>query len=170
MFGAAMPEEGIHAALVPGAVDGWSVLLGRYGKLGLGPALQPAIRIAEQGFPLTERIGGEWQVSARLLAKDPDSAKTYMPGGKSLGWGDIFRNPDLAKALRLIAEGGRDAFYKGPIAQAIVAKSQALGGSFQPGDFDKIHARWVEPISTTFRGTTIHEMPPSTQALPCSRS
>ena len=164
-FGAAMPEEGIHAALVPGAVDGWSVLLARYGKLGLGPALQPAIRIAEQGFPLSERIGGEWQVSARLLAKDPDSAKTYMPGGKSLGWGDIFRNPDLAKAFRLIASGGRDAFYKGPIAEAIVAKSQILGGGFVRKDFDTIHARWVEPISTTFKGYTIHEMPPSTQGF-----
>ena len=165
LFGAQMPEEGIHTALVPGAVDGWSVLLARYGKLGLGPALQPAIRIAEQGFPLSERIGGEWQVSAALLAKDPDSAKVYMPGGKSLGWGDIFRNPDLAKAFRLIASGGRDAFYKGPIAQAIVAKSQALGGSFAAADFSTIHARWVEPISTTFQGTTIHEMPPSTQGF-----
>lgn len=165
MFGAQMPEEGIHAALVPGAVDGWSVLLERYGKLGLGPALQPAIRIAEQGFPLTERIGGEWQVSARLLAKDPDSARVYMPGGKSLGWGDIFRNPDLAGAFRLIAKDGRDAFYKGPIAKAIVAKSQSLGGGFALADFDTIHARWVEPISTTFKGTTIHEMPPSTQGF-----
>ncbi|GEN98981.1 gamma-glutamyltranspeptidase [Novosphingobium sediminis] len=165
MFGKSMPEEGIHAALVPGAVDGWSVLLARYGKLGLGPALQPAIRIADQGFPLTERIGGEWQVSARLLAKDPDSAKTYMPGGKSLGWGDIFRNPDLAGAFRLIAKDGRDAFYKGPIAKAIVAKSQSLGGGFALADFDTIRARWVEPISTTFKGTTIHEMPPSTQGF-----
>lgn len=165
MFGAQMPEEGIHAALVPGAVDGWSVLLERYGKLGLGPVLQPAIRIAEQGFPLTERIGGEWQVSARLLAKDPDSARVYMPGGKSLGWGDIFRNPDLAGAFRLIAKDGRDAFYKGPIAKAIVAKSQSLGGGFALADFDTIHARWVEPISTTFKGTTIHEMPPSTQGF-----
>lgn len=165
MFGTQMPEEGIHAALVPGAVDGWSVLLERYGKLGLGPALQPAIRIAEQGFPLTERIGGEWQVSARLLAKDPDSARVYMPGGKSLGWGDIFRNPDLAGAFRLIAKDGRDAFYNGPIAKAIVAKSQSLGGGFALADFDTIHARWVEPISTTFKGTTIHEMPPSTQGF-----
>jgi gamma-glutamyltranspeptidase / glutathione hydrolase len=165
LFGAQMPEAGIHTALVPGAVDGWSVLLARYGKLGLGPALQPAIRIAEQGFPLSERIGGEWQASAALLAKDPDSAKVYMPGGKSLGWRDIFRNPDLANALRLVASGGRDAFYKGPIAQAIVAKSQALGGSFAAADFSTIHARWVEPISTTFQGTTIHEMPPSTQGF-----
>ena len=165
MFGAHMPEAGIHAALVPGAVDGWSVLLGRYGKLGLSAALQPAIRIAEQGFPLSERIGGEWQSSQALLAKDPDSAKVYLQQGKAPGWGDIFKNPDLAKTFRLIAAGGRDAFYKGPVAEAIVAKSQSLGGGFALADFDTIHARWVDPISTTFKGYTIHEMPPSTQGF-----
>jgi len=165
MFGAHMPEAGIHAALVPGAVDGWSVLLGRYGKLGLGAALQPAIRIAEQGFPLSERIGGEWQSSQSLLAKDPDSAKTYLQNGKAPGWGDVFKNPDLAKTFRLIAAGGRDAFYKGTVAQAIVAKSQSLGGGFALADFDTIHARWVDPISTTFKGYTINEMPPSTQGF-----
>lgn len=165
MFGNHMPEAGIHAALVPGAVDGWSVLLGRYGKLGLGAALQPAIRIAEQGFPLSERIGGEWQSSQSLLAKDPDSAQVYLQDGKAPGWGDIFRNPDLAKTFRLIAKGGRDAFYKGAVPQAIVAKSQSLGGGFALADFDMIHARWVDPISTTFRGYTIHEMPPSTQGF-----
>lgn len=164
-FGARMPREGIHSALVPGAVDGWSVLLERYGKLGLGPALQPAIRIAEQGFPLTERIGGEWQDAAAALAKDPDTARVYLPGGKTPGWGDLFRNPDLAGALRLIAKDGRDAFYKGRIAQAILAKSRDLGGSFQPGDFDRIHARWVDPIGTSFRGYTVHAMPPSTQGF-----
>lgn len=165
MFGRQMPEAGIHAALVPGAVDGWSVLLGRYGKLGLGPSLQPAIRIAEQGFPLSERIGGEWQSSQTLLAKDPDSAKVYLQDGKAPGWGDVFKNPDLAKTFRLIAAGGRDAFYKGAVAQAIVTKSQALGGGFALGDFDSIHARWVDPISSTFKGYTIHEMPPSTQGF-----
>jgi len=165
MFGAHMPEAGIHAALVPGAVDGWSVLLGRYGKLGLGAALQPAIRIAEQGFPLSERIGGEWQSSQSLLAKDPDSAKTYLQNGTAPGWGDVFKNPDLAKTFRLIAAGGRDAFYKGTVAQAIVAKSQSLGGGFALADFDTIHARWVDPISTTFNGYTVHEMPPSTQGF-----
>lgn len=165
MFGAQMPEVGIHTALVPGAVDGWSVLLGRYGKLGLGPSLQPAIRIAEQGFPLSERIGGEWQSSQGLLAKDPDSAKVYLQDGKAPGWGDIFKNPDLAKTFRLIAAGGRDAFYKGTVPEAIVTKSQSLGGGFSLADFDTIHARWVEPISATFQGYTIHQMPPSTQGF-----
>lgn len=165
MFGAKMPRDGIHAALVPGAVDGWSVLLARYGKLGLAQALQPAIRIAEQGFPVSERISGEWHDAAGVLARDADTARVYLPGGKPPALGEVFRNPDLAGALRAIAQGGRDAFYKGPIAQAILAKSQALGGAFQPGDFETIQARWVDPISTTFGGYTVHAMPPSTQGL-----
>jgi len=160
-----MPEEGIQSAVVPGAVDGWATLLGRYGKVGLRGALAPAIRIAEQGFPISQRIGTEWQMSDDLLAKDPDTAAIYLNHGKAWGWGDIFRNPDLGKALRLVAEGGRDAFYKGPIAQAIVAKSQKTGGLFTLADFDQIHARWVEPVSTTFNGYVIHEMPPSTQGF-----
>jgi gamma-glutamyltranspeptidase/glutathione hydrolase len=127
--------------------------------------LAPAIRLAEQGFPISQRIGTEWAMSADLLAKDADTAKVYLNHGKAWGWGDIFRNPDLGKALRMIADGGRDAFYKGPIAQAIVAKSQAQGGLFAMADFDKIHARWVDPISTTFNGYTVHEMPPSTQGF-----
>ena len=164
-FGARMPTAGLQSAVVPGAVDGWATLLARYGKLGLGGSLAPAIRIATQGFPISQRIGTEWEMSAGLLAKDPDSAAIYLNHGKAWRWGDIFRNPDLARALKLIAAGGREAFYKGPIAQAIVAKSQAGGGLFTMADFDQIHARWVEPVSTTFNGFVIHEMPPSTQGF-----
>ena len=164
-FGTDLPEEGIQSAVVPGAVDGWTTLLGRYGKVPLTTVLAPAIRLAEQGFPISQRIGTEWVMSADLLAKDPDTSAIYLNHGKSWGWGDIFRNPDLGKALRLVAAGGRDAFYKGPIAQAIVAKSKATGGLFELSDFDRIHARWVDPISTTFNGYTVHEMPPSTQGF-----
>ena len=164
-FGANMPEDGIQSAVVPGAVDGWTTLLGRYGKADLHTVLAPAIRLAEQGFPISQRIGTEWGMSADLLAKDPDTAAIYLNHGKAWGWGDIFRNPDLGKALRLIADGGRDAFYKGPIAQAIVAKSKAGGGLFTLADFDQIHARWVQPVSTTFNGYVVHEMPPSTQGF-----
>jgi gamma-glutamyltranspeptidase/glutathione hydrolase len=164
-FGATMPTDGIQSAVVPGAVDGWATLLGTYGKLGLAGALAPAIRLASQGFPISQRIGTEWQMSTRRLARDPDTAAIYLNHGAAWRWGDIFRNPDLARALRLVAEGGRDAFYKGPIAQAVVAKSQATGGLFTMADFDQIHARWVEPVSTTFNGYVIHEMPPSTQGF-----
>jgi gamma-glutamyltranspeptidase/glutathione hydrolase len=165
VFGATMPEEGLQSAVVPGAVEGWATLLGRYGRLGLGGALAPAIRIAEQGFPISQRIGTEWQMSVDLLAKDPDTAAIYLNHGKAWGWGDVFRNPDLARAFRLIASGGRDAYYAGPIAQAIVAKSKAGGGLFTMADFAAMHATWVDPISTTFNGYVIHEMPPSTQGF-----
>ena len=164
-FGANMPEDGIQSAVVPGAVDGWATLLGKYGRLGFREVLAPAIRLADQGFPVSQRIGTEWAMSTDLLAKDPDTAAIYLDHGKAWGWGSIFRNPDLAKAFRLLGEGGRDAFYKGPIAQAIVAKSQKSGGLFTMADFDRIHASWVGPISTTFNGYTIHEMPPSTQGF-----
>lgn len=164
-FGKDMPEEGIQSAVVPGAVDGWATLLDRYGKLGFREVLNPAIRLADQGFPVSQRIGTEWTMSTDTLSKDSDTAAIYLNHGKAWGWGDIFRNPDLAKAFRLLQQGGRDAFYKGPIAQAIVAKSKASGGLFSMADFAGIHARWVEPISTTFHGYTIHEMPPSTQGF-----
>ena len=164
-FGAEMPEEGIQSAVVPGAVDGWATLLGKYGRLGFREVLAPAIRLADQGFPVSQRIGTEWQMSTDLLAKDPDTAAIYLDHHTAWGWGSIFRNPDLAKAFRLLGEGGRDAFYKGPIARAIVAKSQKTGGLFTMADFDQMHARWVEPVSTTFNGYTIHEMPPSTQGF-----
>lgn len=164
-YGKDMPEDGLQSAVVPGAVDGWTTLLGRYGKVPLSTVLAPAIRLAEQGFPISQRIGTEWAMSADLLAKDPDTAAIYLNHGKPWAWGDIFRNPDLGKALRLVAAGGRDAFYKGPIAQAIVAKSKATGGLFALEDFDRIHARWVDPVSTTFNGYVVHEMPPSTQGF-----
>lgn len=164
-YGKDMPEDGLQSAVVPGAVDGWTTLLSRYGKAPLSTVLAPAIRLAEQGFPISQRIGTEWAMSADLLAKDPDTAAIYLNHGKPWGWGDIFRNPDLGKALRLIAAGGRDAFYKGPIGEALVAKSKAAGGLFTAADLDLIHARWVDPISTTFHGYTVHEMPPSTQGF-----
>ena len=164
-YGENMPEDGLESAVVPGAVDGWATLLGKYGRLGWHGVLAPAIRIAEQGFPISQRIGTEWGMSRDLLAKDPDTAAIYLNHATAWHWGDIFRNPDLGKAFRLLADGGRDAYYNGPIAQAIVAKSQAHGGLFTMADFAQMHARWVDPISTTFNGYVIHEMPPSTQGF-----
>lgn len=164
-FGTVVPETGIQSAVVPGAVDGWATLLGAYGHLTFREVLAPAIRLADKGFPITQRIGTEWVMSADMLAKDPDTASIYLNHGKAWGWGDIFRNPDLATAFRLLQKGGRDAFYSGPIARAIVAKSQASGGLFALSDLAMIHAKWVDPISTSFNGYTVHEMPPSTQGF-----
>jgi len=160
-----IPGKGIDSAVVPGAIDGWDVLLKAKGTMTFKQVLEPAARIAEQGFGLTERISNEWSSEAPLLAEDPESARVYLPGGKAPGLYQVFKNPDLAKALRLIGTQGRDAFYKGAIAEAAVKRSQELGGSFTMADFAKIHARWVDPISTSFNGYEIWQMPPSTQGF-----
>jgi gamma-glutamyltranspeptidase/glutathione hydrolase len=160
-----VPFDGIDSVVVPGVVDAWDVLLKRYGTMGFKQVLGPAARIAEDGFGVTERIAAEWKGREELLGKDPESAKVYLTGGKMPGLYALFRNPDLGKAMRTLQTGGRDAFYKGPIAQAIVARSKELGGTFTMDDFDKIHARWVQPITTRFDGYDVHQMPPSTQGF-----
>ena len=160
----AMPGKGIDSAVVPGTVDGWDTILKTYGSMTFKQVLEPAARTAEEGFPVTERIAGEWQILDNFR-DDPDTVATYMPGGKPVPLYGVFRNPDLAKAFRLIQQGGRDAFYKGPIAKAMLAKSQALGGTFTMEDFAKIKARWVTPLTTRYRGYDVYEMPPSTQGV-----
>jgi gamma-glutamyltranspeptidase/glutathione hydrolase len=160
-----VPYAGIDSAVVPGAIDAWDVLLKAKGTMTFKQVLEPAARIADEGFGLTERISNEWNSEAKLLAQDPESARVYLPGGKAPALYEVFRNPGLAKAFRLIETGGRDAYYKGPIAQAVVKRSRELGGTFSLADFDRIHARWVEPISTNFNGYDIWQMPPSTQGF-----
>ncbi len=161
----AVPGNGIDSAVVPGAADAWDVLLKSHGTMTFKQVLGSAARIAEQGFGVTERIAAEWKGREAFLKRDPESAKTYLVDGASPALYSVFRNPDLAKTFRLLQTGGRDAFYKGPVAQAIVERSKALGGTFARTDFDKIHARWVEPISSNFNGYEIYEMPPSTQGF-----
>ena len=161
----AIPYEGIDAAVVPGAVDGWDVLLKRYGSMSFAEVLEPAARIAEQGYGVSERISYEWKEAEVMLGKDADSARTYLPGGRAPATYEIFRNPDLAKTFRLLGRKGRDAFYSGEIARAIVAKSQALGGTITMADMTKIHARWVTPLTTRHNGYDVYEMPPPTQGV-----
>lgn len=161
----AMPRNGIESAVVPGAVSAWDALLKRYGTMKFDRVLEPAARIAEEGFGVSERIGRDWARDAKILTSDPDTAKVYMPGGRAPALYSLFRNPDLARAFRLIQRDGRDAFYKGEIAAALVKKSQALGGSFTMADLAGLEARWVEPVSTTYRGFTLYQMPPPTQGL-----
>jgi gamma-glutamyltranspeptidase/glutathione hydrolase len=160
-----VPFNGVDSAVVPGAVDAWDVLLKRYGSMGFKQVLAPATRIADEGFGVTERIAAEWEGRTAFLKEDAETARVYLNNGKAPGVYSIFRNPDLAKAFRLLGSGGRDAFYKGPIAKAIVARSQASGGGFALPDFDKIHARWVDPITTSFNGYDVYQMPPSTQGF-----
>jgi gamma-glutamyltranspeptidase / glutathione hydrolase len=164
-FKTRMPLHGIDSATVPGAVDGWDVLLKRAGTMTFKETLEPAATLAEQGFGLTERIRNDWNYGARVIANDPDSVKNYLVNGKLPETYTVFRNPDLARTFRVLQAQGRDAFYKGEIARAIVAKSAALGGTMTLEDLVNTRATWVTPISTNYRGYDIYEMPPSTQGF-----
>src|SRR5581483_2677817 len=124
-----MPMHGIYSATVPGAVDAWDALLKRAGTLTFKEVLEPAARLAEEGFGVSERIRNDWIYGEEVLSADPDSVKTYLVDGHIPDTYSLFRNPDLAHTFRVLQAKGRAAFYEGEIAQAIVAKSNALGGS-----------------------------------------
>jgi len=150
---------------VPGCADGWFELHKRYGKLPMKRLLAPAIQYAEQGFPLSPVIAGDWGRSTRVFKDKPGFADVFMPGGRAPKEGERFKNPALAKTLTLLATKGRDAYYKGPIADAIVRYSEANGGFFSKEDFARHHSTWDPPISTTYRGVTVWELPPPGQGL-----
>lgn len=154
-----------YAWTVPGCADGWFTLHERYGKLPMREILAPAIRYAEDGFPLSPVIAGDWQRSTARFKDKPGFAEVFMPGGNAPREGERFRNPALAKTLRLLADKGRDAYYKGAIAEALVRYSKANGGFFSMEDFAQHHSTWDEPISTDYRGYTVWELPPNGQGL-----
>ncbi len=160
-----IPFAGPLSWSVPGCVDGWEELRGRFGRKKLSELLAPSIEAAENGFPVTEVIAAAWQSSARALAKHPDSAATYLVNGRAPRHGEVFRNPRYATTLRQIAQGGRDAFYRGPIAEQIVKFSRANGGLFDKRDFSEHESTWVEPVSTTYRGYRVWELPPNGQGI-----
>jgi len=159
-----MPQFSIHSATVPGCVRGWADLHAKYGRLPWADLFAPAIYYAENGFPVTELIAQHWSGAFKKLAADPDAAP-LLPGGKPPAFGQVFRNPELAAALKLIAKDGPNAFYKGPIAEAILAKSRKLGGTFAASDLATFQSEWVSTLSTTYRGWTVHEIPPNSQGL-----
>jgi gamma-glutamyltranspeptidase / glutathione hydrolase len=161
-----MPQLGIHSVTVPGAVAGWDALHKRFGRLPMPALLAPAIYYADEGFPVTEVIAGFWNGPGReQVSRHKNAARLYLPGGRPPAIGEIFRNPDLGKSLRLIAAGGREAFYSGPIAKAILDISKELGGTMAPRDLSEFQAEWVQPISTTYHGWTISELPPNGQGI-----
>ena len=160
-----MPEEGIDAVTVPGAVAGWNALHQRFGKLPWHDLFQSAIFYADRGFPVAEIVQGYWSESVDAFAHDPEGARVFLPDGKAPEVGQVFRNADLAKALRLVAEKGADAFYKGEIAQAILATEKAYGGTMAASDLSQFSPEWVDPISTTYRGWTVYELPPNGQGM-----
>jgi gamma-glutamyltranspeptidase / glutathione hydrolase len=160
-----MPFTGIHTVTVPGAVAGWDILRQRLGTLPMRDLLAAAIFYAEEGFPVTDVIAAHWAALSEKLAAEPTAAGTYLPAGQAPRAGEIFRNVDLARSLRLIAERGRSGFYEGPIADAILDISRERGGTMVAADLTEFEAEWVEPISTTYRGWTVYELPPSTQGI-----
>ncbi|HEV7986762.1 MAG TPA: gamma-glutamyltransferase [Steroidobacteraceae bacterium] len=162
---AEMPQQGIHSVTVPGVVAGWSALLGRCGSRDFAQLLAPAIRYAEDGFPLEEVVQGYWHASEPVLRADSAAARTYLPGGRVPSVGELFRNPELAWSYRQIAAAGRDAFYEGEVAQRILATSAAHAGRLRPDDLADYEAEWIEPISTGYRGWTICELPPNGQGI-----
>jgi gamma-glutamyltranspeptidase / glutathione hydrolase len=160
-----IPAQGPLPVTVPGAVDGWFELHGRFGKLPMREVLRPAIDYARNGFPLTEVIAAGWKRNAEALQKWPGFAEIYMPGGRAPAKGEIFRNPALAATYEQIARGGRDAFYRGDIARRIEAYMREQGGFLRASDLAAHKSEWVEPVSTNYRGYDVWELPPNTQGI-----
>src|SRR5262249_47869323 len=160
-----MPSSGIHSVTVPGAVAGWDALLSRFGSKTFADVLGPAIAYAKAGFPVTEIFGDDWEGTVGYLSRNREAARVYLPNNRAPAVGEIFRNPHLARALEEIAKGGRDAFYKGALANRILDTSARLGGTMAADDLSEFAAEWVDPISTDYRGWTVYEMPPNEQGI-----
>lgn len=159
-----IPATGPLSWSVPGCVDGWDELRRKFGTMSFEQTLGPSIRYAEDGFPVTEVIGGYWK-GAESLDKYADTARTYLIDGKAPRPGDRFKNPNLAKTYREIAKNGRDAFYKGRIAKEIVAFSDKNGGLFADKDFTDHTSTWLDPVSTKYRGHDVWQIPPPGQGI-----
>jgi gamma-glutamyltranspeptidase/glutathione hydrolase len=160
-----MPGRGIEPVTVPGSVDGWQKLLDRFGKKKMNEVLAPAIQVAEDGYSVTEWIAQHFASNVDLLRDSEAAAHTYLISDRAPLLGEVVRNPDLAWSLRQIAQGGRDAFYRGEITKRILALSARHGGALTAKDFSDYSGEWVEPISTTYRGWTVYEMPPNSQGI-----
>jgi gamma-glutamyltranspeptidase/glutathione hydrolase len=161
----AMPQRGIYSVTVPGAVDGWQKLLEKFGTKKFPEVLAPAIHVAEQGFPVTEWVANLWANNAEVLRRNDESARVYLYNDQPMHMGQLFKNPDLAWSLRQLATGGRDSFYKGEIAKRIVQTSSQHDGVMTLDDLASYTSEWVEPISTTYRGWTVYELPPNGQGV-----
>lgn len=161
----AIPERGPLSWSVPGCVEGWDQLRRKFGTKDFKTLLAPSIRYAEEGVVVPEVIAGYWKASERTLARDPGLSETFLIDGRAPKAGEVFKNPHVAKTFRLIADGGRDAYYKGPIADAIVKLSDEKGGLFTKEDFADFTAEWIDPVKTTYRGHDIWELPPPGQGI-----
>jgi gamma-glutamyltranspeptidase / glutathione hydrolase len=160
-----IPDKGPLNWSVPGCVDGWECLLNRFGSKSYRDILSTAIDYAENGFPVSDIISRDWSESTSLISPWPGSVKAYMPNGESPKAGDVFKNPDLARSYRALADGGRDAFYAGDITDLILAYSDEIGGLFSKADFSDHFSTWDDPVNTDYRGYTVWELPPNGQGI-----
>ncbi len=160
-----IPSYGPLSVSVPGCVDGWFEMHDMFGRLPMRDILQPAINYAREGFPVTEVIAYYLDKNAQLLKEYPNIKETYMPRGNAPSKGEIFRNPALANTLEKIAMGGRNEFYQGSIAKAIDLFMKSQGGFLSYEDLARHHSEWVEPVSSSYRGYDVWELPPNGQGI-----
>jgi gamma-glutamyltranspeptidase/glutathione hydrolase len=161
-----MPQRGIYSVTVPGVVAGWDAMRAKFGTKPFSELLAPAIYYAENGFPVSEVVARNWSNSVKMHSEHPNSRKTYLIDGlRAPKAGEVFRNRDLAGSLRLIADKGRDGYYKGKTAEAIVQISREQGGTMTAADLAEFQPEWTTPVKTTYRGWTIHEIGPNTQGI-----
>jgi len=160
-----MPQQGVNAITVPGAVEGWQKLADKFGRKKLAEDLAAAIRTAQNGFPVPEWAALYWGMEVDHLRTDETTTKVYLPQDRPPKVGEIFRNPDLAWSLQQIALNGKDAFYKREIAAKILESMKRHGGTMTTQDLAEFSGEWVEPISTTYRDWTVYELPPNVQGM-----
>jgi gamma-glutamyltranspeptidase/glutathione hydrolase len=160
-----MPQDGIHSVTVPGCVNGWEKLHKRFGRVPWRDLFAPAVYFARNGFPVTEIIQGHWRASLSKLSADENARRLFLRDGGAPEIGEVFRTGELAGALEAVATGGAAAFYRGPIAKAILKTSDRLGGTMAAADLAEFDSEWVTPISTAYRGWTVYELPPNGQGI-----
>lgn len=157
-----LPLTGVHTITIPGAVDAWNEMLSRYGTMDFKELLKPAIQYAREGFPVSEIIAEQWKMNIGALETD-EAKRVFLINGKPPKAGDIFKNPDLANSLELIAQKGRDVFYKGELTEAMCSTMAKLGGALTVEDFNNHKSDWTSPICTNYKGYEVYELPPNGQ-------
>jgi gamma-glutamyltranspeptidase/glutathione hydrolase len=160
-----MPIKGIYSVTVPGCVDGWEKLHRRFGKLPWQELFAPAIYLASNGFPVSHFVSWHWNQPLKNACTDEPCRRVFFRNGHGPEEGGFYRNAEFAGALKVIAEQGASAFYKGPIADAILRSSDRLGGTMNRADLESFSAEWVTPVSTTYRGWTVYELPPNSRGV-----
>ena len=160
-----VPPHGPLPVTVPGCVDGWFELHERFGNLPMSTVLAPATQYARAGFPVSELIAYYWDRGGRPHRDRPNFAATFLPNGNAPGKGEIFKNPDLGRTYEVIAQGGREAFYRGTLTQTMVAFCERAGCFLRGRDFADHTSTWVEPVSTNYRGYDVWELPPNGQGI-----